>query len=108
MGGRHWQKCTVLTALWYPGMCFSVFLLLDFVIWGKGSTGAVPFLEIFKMLILWFGISVPLVFLGAYQAYKKDPITFPCITSNIPRQIPESPWYLNKYFMIFVGGILPF
>jgi len=35
------------------------------------------------------------VFLGAYFGYKKDPVEFPVITSNIPRQIPTQPWYLN-------------
>lgn len=29
---------------------------------------------------------------GAYFGYKKDPLEFPVVTSNIPRQIPEQPW----------------
>lgn len=32
------------------------------------------------------------VYLGAYFGYKKDPLEFPVVTSNIPRQIPEQPW----------------
>lgn len=32
-------------ALWYPGICFSVFLGLDLVDVSYGSSGAVPFLE---------------------------------------------------------------
>ena len=35
---------------------------------GMKSSGAVPFTTIFALLVLWFGISVPLVFLEAYFA----------------------------------------
>ena len=54
--------------------------------------GAVPLLIMAGLLLLWFCISVPLVFLGAYFGYKKDPLEFPVVTSNIPREIPEQPW----------------
>jgi len=106
--GKQWQKCTVFTALWYPSICFTVFLCLDFIDVSYGSSGAVPFLEMLKLLTLWFGISVPLVFMGAYLGYKRDAITFPVVTSNIPREIPDQPWYLSRSFVILAGGILPF
>ena len=70
--------------------------------------GAVPFLSMLGVLALWFCISVPLVFLGAYFGYKKDALEFPVVTSNIPRQIPEQPWYLNPAVTCMLGGILPF
>lgn len=50
-------------------------------------TGAVPFLEMLKLLTLWFGISVPLVFMGAYAGYRQEPLAFPVVTSNIPKQV---------------------
>ena len=55
------------------------------------------------VLTLWFGISVPLVFLGAYFGYKKDPIEFPVVSSNIPREIPTQPWYLNPLLTCLLG-----
>lgn len=76
--------------------------------WSYGSTGAVPILSLIAILTLWFGISVPLVFLGAYFGYKKDAIEFPVVTSNIPRQIPTQAWYLNPIMTALLGGILPF
>lgn len=81
---------------------------MDILVWSYGSTGAVPILSLFAILTLWFGISVPLVFLGAYFGYKKDPIEFPVVTSNIPRQIPTQAWYLNPIMTALLGGILPF
>lgn len=93
--GKQWQRCTLLTALLFPGICFLVFFTLDIVVWSYGSTGAIPFLSMLAILTLWFGISVPLVFIGAYFGYKQDAITFPVVTSNIPRQIPTQPWFLE-------------
>lgn len=106
--GKQWQKCTLLTSLLFPGVVFIVFFLLDIIVWSYGSTGAIPLLSMIAVLTLWFGISVPLVFLGAYFGYKKDPIEFPVITSNIPRPIPNQPWYLNPILCCCIGGILPF
>lgn len=106
--GKQWHRCTVLTATLFPGSAFVTFFLLDILVWSYGSTGAVPFLTMLAVLTLWFGISVPLVFLGAYFAYRRDPIEFPVVTSNIPRQIPEQPWYLHPALTTLVGGILPF
>lgn len=106
--GKQWQRCTLLTAIAYPGLVFTVFFILDVMVWSYGSTGAVPILSMVAVLTLWFGISVPLVFLGAYFGYKKDPLEFPVVTSNIPRQIPDQPWYLNPTITCLLGGILPF
>jgi transmembrane 9 superfamily protein 2/4 len=106
--GKQWQRCTLLTALLYPGIVFLTFFALDIVVWSYGSTGAVPFLSMLGVLALWFCISVPLVFLGAYFGYKKDPLEFPVVTSNIPRQIPEQQWYLSPVVTCLLGGILPF
>jgi transmembrane 9 superfamily protein 2/4 len=52
---------------------------------------------------------VPLVFVGAYLGYKREPLAYPTITSNIPREVPTpQPWYLSVWFTTTVGGILPF
>jgi len=106
--GKAWQNATVCTALGYPGLCFSLFFLLDLIAWGYGSSDAVPFTTMLVLLVLWFGISTPLVFVGAYYGYKQDAIEYPVKTSNIPRQIPDQPWFMSIPFTIFIGGLLPF
>ncbi|KAL3906664.1 MAG: hypothetical protein SGARI_003900 [Bacillariaceae sp.] len=55
------------------------------------------------LLVLWFGISTPLVFLGAYFGYKQDAIEYPVKTSNIPRQIPDQPWFMSVPFTLFIA-----
>ena len=75
--GKQWQKCTLLTAFLYPGVAFILFLTFNLTLWGEGSSGAVPFLSMVALISLWFGISVPLVFLGAYIGFRKDVMEFP-------------------------------
>merc|ERR1712099_64204 len=62
----------------------------------------------FAMLCLWFGISVPLVFLGAYFGFSKANIELPVRTNQIPRQIPEQPWFVKPVITSLIGGVLPF
>lgn len=106
--GKAWQHATLCTALGFPGLCFGLFFILDLIAWGYGSSDAVPFTTILVLLVLWFGISAPLVFVGAYFGYKTDAIEYPVKTSNIPRQIPDQPWFMTWPFTVFIGGLLPF
>lgn len=48
-----------------------------------------------SLLLLWFGISVPLVYLGYYFGYRKQPYQHPVRTNMIPRQVPSQQWYMN-------------
>merc|ERR1740130_256827 len=108
MGGEDWKMCTLLTAFLYPGIFFAIFFCLNLLIWGQHSSGAVPFTTMFAILVLWFGISVPLVFLGSYLGFRKDAIELPVRTNQIPRQIPAQPWFIQPVFTALVGGVLPF
>lgn len=106
--GTEWKKITLKTAFMFPATIFSIFFVLNALIWGEKSSGAVPFGTMFALVFLWFCISVPLVFVGAYVGFKKPPIEDPVKTNKIPRQIPEQAWYMNPTFSILIGGILPF
>jgi transmembrane 9 superfamily protein 2/4 len=106
--GEDWKTTTLMTAFMYPSLVFLIFFVLDLFIWGTESSGAVPFTTMFALLVLWFGISVPLVFLGAFFGYKKGSIQLPVRTNQIPRQIPQQPWYIGHAFTSLVGGVLPF
>ncbi|CAG7817391.1 unnamed protein product, partial [Allacma fusca] len=90
--GKEWKKQAFLTATLFPGVVFGTCFLLNFFIWGKSSSGAVPFGTMVWLLCLWFGISLPLVYLGAYFGFRK-PYQLPVRTNKIPRQVPPQPWY---------------
>jgi transmembrane 9 superfamily protein 2/4 len=106
--GEDWKLMTVQTAIFYPGLFFVIFFILNLFIWGQKSSGAVPFSTMFAVLVLWFGISVPLVFLGSYFGFRKEAIEVPVRTNQIPRQIPAQPWFMQPLFTSLVGGVLPF
>jgi len=106
--GKSWQKATAAVAFGFPGICFGVFIIMNIVALSQGSSDAVPVTTMIVLLVLWFGISTPLVFFGAYFGYKQDAIEFPVNTSSIPRQIPDQPWFMSVPFSLIVGGILPF
>lgn len=95
MKGRQWKRAAFLTATLYPAIVFGTCFLLNFFIWGKDSSGAVPFSIMIALLLLWFCISLPLVFLGYYFGYRKQPFQHPVRTNQIPRQVPEQVWYMN-------------
>ncbi|XP_021746258.1 transmembrane 9 superfamily member 8 [Chenopodium quinoa] len=106
--GTEWKRIAIRTAFLFPGSVAIVFFILNALIWGEKSSGAVPFGTMFALIFLWFGISVPLVFVGSYVGFRKQAIEDPVKTNKIPRQIPEQAWYMNPIFSILIGGILPF
>lgn len=106
--GTEWKKITLRTACTVPAILFAIFFVLNALIWGEKSSGAVPFGTMFVLVSLWFGISLPLVFVGGYLGFKKPPLEDPVKTNKIPRQIPDQAWYMKPVFSILVGGILPF
>jgi len=104
----RWKRTTIMTSLVFPGLFFCIFFVLNLLIWGQKSSGAVPFPAMFALLMLWFGVSVPLVFFGAYVGFRQPPLDLPVRTNPIPRAIPEQPWFAKPLFTALVGGILPF
>lgn len=103
-----WKTIALLQAVAFPGLFFLIFFLLNLCIWGQRSSGAVPFTTLLAILIMWFGISGPLVFLGATAGFKRPQIEWPVRTSKIPRAIPEKPWYMHPAASWLLGGIIPF
>jgi len=106
--GRQWQTCTLLTATTFPGICFSMFLFFNIILFFFHSSGSVPFIDVLIVMAMWCCVSIPLVFFGAYFGYKKDSITFPTVTSTIARAIPEPPPLLNPKVSMLCAGMVPF
>ncbi|KAI8482242.1 PREDICTED: transmembrane 9 superfamily member 4-like isoform X1 [Branchiostoma belcheri] len=108
MKGTTWKTAAFQTATIYPGIVFGTAFLLNFFIWGEHSSGAVPFTTMLGLLAMWFGISLPLVYLGYYFGFRKQPYEVPVRTNQIPRQVPEQVWYMNPLVSMLMAGILPF
>lgn len=107
-GGKEWKKNTVMTAMFYPGVMGSIFLFINSFVAYYGSSAAAPLTTLLALILLWFGISTPLVFVGSYFGFKKETIQVPVRTNQIARHIPDQVWYTHPGFSIALGGILPF
>lgn len=69
-GGENWKVNIGLTPILVPGIAFATFFLLNFFLWIKGSSGAVPFTTMLVILSIWFIISLPLSFAGSWMGFK--------------------------------------
>ncbi|XP_043275405.1 transmembrane 9 superfamily member 2 isoform X2 [Venturia canescens] len=107
-GGEKWKSNVLLTSMLSPGIVFSLFFILNLIFWANGSSAAVPFSTLVALLALWFGVSVPLTFVGAYFGFRKRPLEHPVRTNQIPRQIPEQSFYTQAIPGVVMGGVLPF
>jgi len=85
-----------------------MFFTLNLLLWYDESSAAVPFGTLLAIVVLWFGISTPLTFLGAYFGFKKPAVEHPVRTNQIPRQIPPQQIWSKTWAAVLMGGILPF
>mmetsp|Transcript_68941 Transcript_68941/g.135482 ORF Transcript_68941/g.135482 Transcript_68941/m.135482 type:complete len:641 (+) Transcript_68941:77-1999(+) len=106
--GENWMRNTMMTAFLFPGFVFTLFMILNTALIYEGSSGAVPISTFVTLIVLWFGVSTPLVFVGSYFGYKKEAYSPPVRVNLIPRQIPPQPWYMSSFVVVFFGGVLPF
>merc|ERR1711967_142907 len=107
-GGEQWKTCVIMTSFLYPGAIFTLFFLLNLLLWYDESSAAVPFGTLVAIVVLWFGISTPLTFLGAYLGFKKPAVEHPVRTNQIPRQIPPQQLWAKTWAAVLMGGVLPF
>lgn len=107
-GGERWRNNVLVTASLFTVTVFGIFFILNLVLWALGSSAAVPFGTMVALVVLWFGLSVPLTFIGAYYGFKEDAIEHPVRTNKIPRQVPIQRWFNRSPFTLLIGGMLPF
>uniref|UniRef100_A0AC35U0D9 Transmembrane 9 superfamily member n=1 Tax=Rhabditophanes sp. KR3021 TaxID=114890 RepID=A0AC35U0D9_9BILA len=107
LGGRNPKRCALQTATLFPSIILGTGFVLNFFLISKGSSGAIPFTSMLTLLFLWLGIDLPLVFLGFHFGSRKK-YQNPVRTNQIPRVVPDQPWYLKTLPSSLLAGILPF
>ncbi|KAG2180015.1 hypothetical protein INT43_003802 [Umbelopsis isabellina] len=107
-GGEAWKVNVALTAVLFPGVILGELFGLNFFLIASHSSGAVPFGSMIAVLALWCLISLPLSVIGSYFGFRKPRIEHPVRTNQIPRQIPDQPFYLRTVPSVMMGGLLPF
>ncbi|KAG0484761.1 hypothetical protein HPP92_008840 [Vanilla planifolia] len=81
-----WTSISLKVACFFPGLAFLILSILNFLLWGSQSTGAIPFSLFVVLLLLWFCISLPLTLVGGYLGAKAPHIEFPVRTNQITRK----------------------
>ncbi|EPS43189.1 hypothetical protein H072_2845 [Dactylellina haptotyla CBS 200.50] len=107
-GGENWVKNAALTSLLVPGCIFLAIFVLNLFVWAQASSSAIPFFTLVALVSMWLLISVPLVVLGSWFGFKRPAYDQPTKTTQIPRQIPQQPWYIQLIPSVLLGGIVPF
>ena len=107
LGGLNWKSNSMTVAFLFPGLCFSIFFIINFLIWEEESSGAVDFWSLLELIFIWFAISVPLVFIGSGLGHKKQSISIPNRITKIPKPIPSGQ-NLIVYLVCLLSGSLPF
>ncbi|XP_046529697.1 transmembrane 9 superfamily member 2-like isoform X2 [Equus quagga] len=105
--GVNWNTNFLLTALLCPGIVVIDLFTMNIILWVEGSSAAISFGTLISILAVWFGISVPLTFFGAYFGSKKK-FGSPVHINQIPRHVPLQTFSTKTLFGIILGGILPF
>ncbi|XP_062506786.1 transmembrane 9 superfamily member 4-like [Corticium candelabrum] len=106
--GTQWKRAAIVTGSMFPCAVFGVCFILNFFIWGKKSSGAVPFTTMLALLFMFLGICMPLVTVGFYFGFRKQGYDHPVRTNQIPRQVPDQPWYMHLSIGVLTSGVLPF
>lgn len=108
LGSERWGKTALLTATVVPGFLMMLVVVLNFFVWSKASSSALPFGTLIALMCIWFFISCPLVILGAYVGSKVSPTVIPVEISQTPRKIPSQRRYKRLLPSVLMGGLLPF
>ncbi|XP_058392833.1 transmembrane 9 superfamily member 2-like isoform X5 [Diceros bicornis minor] len=106
--GVNWKTNFLLTALLCPGIVVIDLFTMNIILWVEGSSSAISFGTLISILAMWFGISVPLTFFGAYFGSKKKQFGSPVHINQIPRHIPRRTFFTKPLFGVVIGGVLPF
>ncbi|GMP66338.1 hypothetical protein CsSME_00026734 [Camellia sinensis var. sinensis] len=101
-----WRSVAWSVAYFLPGICFVILTVLNFILSGSKSTGAIPISIYFIPVSLWFCISVPLTLLGGFLRTQAKPIQYPIRTNEIPREISARKY--PSWLLVLGAGTLSF
>lgn len=71
MGGLRWKTNVLMSAFLVSGVIFAAFFIVNLFLWGAQSSAAIPFTTLIALLCLWFGISLPLTFIGSFLGFRR-------------------------------------
>ncbi|KAI9789902.1 MAG: hypothetical protein M1816_005671 [Peltula sp. TS41687] len=108
-GGQNWRNNALMTALLFPGLLFTLIVILNLFVWAQASSTAIPFGTLVALAALWLFIQLPLVYVGSWFGYVRiGAWEHPTKTHVLPRQIPQQSWFYTAFRGVLSGGFPPF
>ncbi|XP_040599845.1 transmembrane 9 superfamily member 2-like [Mesocricetus auratus] len=105
--GGKWKMHFLLMTLLFPGIFFTVILIMNLILWMEGSSAAVSFNILASLFAFSFGVSTPLTYLGIYFG-KKQKFEFPVHARQTPRVSPQRSFFAKSTITVIFGSLVPF
>lgn len=109
---------SILLSGFLPSLILSIVLFLNFFVWAKHASTALPFGTIIVLLLVFFIIELPLGIIGGYYGnkHKFDRKSFLLTNSGHKsdnddkhlRAKKKTSWLLNPAFSVLIFGLIPF
>ncbi|EGD77562.1 endomembrane protein emp70 [Salpingoeca rosetta] len=107
--GTQWIKQTLLSALLMPAVVSTAILLVNFVAIYYNASRAIPFTTMLVVVCIWLFVVLPLTLVGAVLGRNlAGTMDIPCRINPVPRPIPEKKWFMHRWVISLLGGLLPF
>lgn len=104
-----WMKTMLLSVSLLPGIIFFSVFCLNWIAVAYGTTYAIPFTTMLKMVFLWAFVSFPLSIIGTLLGRNwSGRSNVPCRVNKLYRPIPVPKWYDRPLTLIALTGVLPF
>ena len=78
-----------------PKYLLAIFVVIEFFMWLRSAANAIPLTALLPLAGLWFGVSVPLHFVGAEIGYRQPALEPPKRVSEHVRPLKPMPWFLQ-------------
>jgi transmembrane 9 superfamily protein 2/4 len=106
-GVQAWRNVFASATL-VPGLVFALYFALNLVQWYKHASSAVRVTTLLLLCLLWLGVALPLVLMGAAAGFRATEAPPPCRVNDVERLIKEQPAHLHWLGAPFVAGAVPF
>ena len=107
--GSDWKSAMLLTALLYPGVCFSIAFLLNIIAVSYDSSASYSLYTLTLLVALWLFACCPLLLIGTIIGRSTSVSSdFPCRVNTLRRPIPDGKVYTKSWVMSLFAGVLPF
>lgn len=108
-GGKVWIKQMLVSAFLIPFCVCGTAFFINFIAIYYHASRAIPFGTMVAVTCICIFVILPLTLIGTVVGRNLDgQPDFPCRVNAVPRPIPEKKWFMEPYFIVLLGGVLPF